>query len=231
MPREESHHPESHTTVNKLFVGSLRKDVVSEDLRNYFTKFGEIADCEVVCWKETGESRGFGFVTFNDYDPVDKVMLYKPHFLNNNRMEVKKALSKEQINDSKRRQDVDRGPSSSFGGHPRGSMTSLYDRPSGGRSMYSNGNGASIMGYPDSFMDRRFDDRLSANFGAMGGWTDMYDRMGPIAPMRGMDRMEDFGQYGGQRRFGGGPIRESNNMPYQRSTPYRGFGGGGGGRR
>lgn len=215
MPREESNNPESHMTVNKVFVGSLRKDVVADDLRNYFSKFGQITDCEIVCWKESGESRGFGFVTFNDYDPVDKIILYKPHLLNNNRMEVKKALSKEQINEAKRKQEYERGPSS-LGGS-RGSMAGMYDRPSNGsglRNMYGDGGGASLMGFPDPYMDRR----MGSGFGGMSGWGDLYDRM---APMRGMD---DFGQYGEQRRFGGGPMRDSPN--YSRNAPYRGYGGG-----
>jgi RNA recognition motif-containing protein len=216
MPREESNQPESHTTVNRLFVGSLRKDAVADDLRTVFSKYGNITDCEVVCWKETGESRGFGFVTFDDYDPVDKIMLNKPHYLNSNRIEVKKALSKDQMNDIKRKQESDRNgpPPSSYSRN-----AGMYDRSSNGagmRNMYANGQGASLMGYPDPYMDRQYDDRMVGGYGSMSGWGDMYDR---AQPMRAMD---DFGQYGGQRRFSGGPMRDSQS--YSRSAPYRGGG-------
>jgi len=217
MPREESNHPESHATVNRLFVGSLRKDARVDDLREYFSKFGQVTDCEIVCWKESGESRGFGFVTFEDYDPVDKIMLYKPHFLNNNRMEVKKALSKEQINDMKRKQDYDRDPPP-MSNYPRSSMANMYDRYNNGNGYRMYGNG-SLMATPDPWMDRRYDDRMNGSFGAGSGWADMYERMAPARTM------EDFGQYAEQRRYGGGPVRESPS--YQRNNPYKGFGGGG----
>nr|ADK78240.1 heterogeneous nuclear ribonucleoprotein A2 [Schmidtea mediterranea] len=104
MPREDSNTPESHMTVNKLFVGGLKKDVTTEHLRHYFTSYGTITDCEIVTWKDSGESRGFGFVTFDDYDPVDKAILYKPHQIGSSRVDVKKALSKDEMEEIRRKQ-------------------------------------------------------------------------------------------------------------------------------
>lgn len=124
MPREDSHTPESHMTVNKLFVGGLKKDVTPEDLRDYFSKFGTIVDYEIVCWKEIGESRGFGFVTFDDYDSVDKAILYKPHHIGSSRADVKKAMSKEQMNETKRKRD-------SFGGRYEGRGSNGYGHGGG----------------------------------------------------------------------------------------------------
>lgn len=106
MPRDEANSAESHMTVKKLFVGALKKEVLADDLRDYFGQFGNIVECEVITWRETGESRGFGFVTFDDYDPVDKVLLHKPHYLDNKRCEVKKALSKEEARSLKAKENM-----------------------------------------------------------------------------------------------------------------------------
>ena len=50
----------------KLFVGSLSWDTKDEGLRNAFAVHGEITEAVVVCDRDTGRSRGFGFVTFSD---------------------------------------------------------------------------------------------------------------------------------------------------------------------
>nr|CDS15666.1 Heterogeneous nuclear ribonucleoprotein A1 [Echinococcus granulosus] len=48
--------------------------------------------------KDRNESRGFAFVTFDDTDAVDKVILSKPHSINENKIDVRKALSKDEMN-------------------------------------------------------------------------------------------------------------------------------------
>ena len=44
--------------------------VTNEDFKQYFDKFGVITDAIVMTDKQTGNSRGFGFVTYQD--PVRK---------------------------------------------------------------------------------------------------------------------------------------------------------------
>lgn len=97
MPREETS-PEVHAAVKKIFVGALKKDVTNEDLAQYFSQFGTVVDASVVMSKDRNESRGFAFVTFDDTDAVDKVILSKPHNINENKIDVRKALSKDEMN-------------------------------------------------------------------------------------------------------------------------------------
>jgi hypothetical protein len=53
----------------KLFVGGLDWDTGAEDLRQAFSRFGSVIDAAVIPDRNTGRSRGFGFVTFeNDAD-------------------------------------------------------------------------------------------------------------------------------------------------------------------
>ena len=54
----------------KLFVGSLAWATDSSGLQTAFSRFGEIEEAIVISDRETGRSRGFGFVTFVDDSSV-----------------------------------------------------------------------------------------------------------------------------------------------------------------
>ena len=49
---------------NKLFVGGLSWNTSDDGLREAFSRLGEVTDAKVITDRETGRSRGFGFVTF-----------------------------------------------------------------------------------------------------------------------------------------------------------------------
>jgi RNA recognition motif-containing protein len=50
---------------NKLYVGGLSWNTDNDGLRQAFERFGAVEDVRVVTDRETGRSRGFGFVTFS----------------------------------------------------------------------------------------------------------------------------------------------------------------------
>ncbi|HUT98451.1 MAG TPA: RNA-binding protein [bacterium] len=50
----------------KLFVGSLSWDTTDQSLREAFERFGEVVEAKVITERDSGRSRGFGFVTFTD---------------------------------------------------------------------------------------------------------------------------------------------------------------------
>ena len=52
--------------MKKLYVGNLAWGVTDEDLQNMFTEFGSVASAVVITDRETGRSRGFGFVELED---------------------------------------------------------------------------------------------------------------------------------------------------------------------
>ncbi|XP_059633860.1 uncharacterized protein LOC132276451 [Cornus florida] len=58
--------PFGDTTYTKVFVGGLAWETQSETLRRYFEQFGDILEAVVITDKNTGRSKGYGFVTFRD---------------------------------------------------------------------------------------------------------------------------------------------------------------------
>ncbi|MCL7026784.1 hypothetical protein MKW94_000321 [Papaver nudicaule] len=58
--------PFGDTTYTKVFVGGLAWETQSEMMRSYFEPFGEILEAVVISDKNTGRSKGYGFVTFRD---------------------------------------------------------------------------------------------------------------------------------------------------------------------
>ena len=53
----------------KLFVGGLSWDTTDDGLREAFSRFGDVVEAKVVTDRETGRSRGFGFVGYQN--PAD----------------------------------------------------------------------------------------------------------------------------------------------------------------
>ncbi|XP_037800772.1 heterogeneous nuclear ribonucleoprotein A1, A2/B1 homolog isoform X2 [Penaeus monodon] len=117
VPRDEIGKPESGVTVKKLFVGGIKDDVDEEDLRETFGKFGTVVSVSIPTEKESQKKRGFAFVEFEDYDAVDKACcecLHKNIQMKGKRVDVKKALSKNEI------QMQQRGRMGGMGGMGRG---------------------------------------------------------------------------------------------------------------
>ena len=50
----------------KLYVGGLNAATNDARLREVFSEYGEITEAKVITHRESGASRGFGFVTFTD---------------------------------------------------------------------------------------------------------------------------------------------------------------------
>jgi len=51
------------TTYTKLFVGGLPYHTTDQSLREYFKQFGDIEEAVVITDRQTGKSRGYGFVS------------------------------------------------------------------------------------------------------------------------------------------------------------------------
>ena len=63
---------------NKVFVGGLSWDATDDDLKGLFGECGTVTDGVILQDRETGRSRGFGFVTFSS-DEEAKAAIEKFH--------------------------------------------------------------------------------------------------------------------------------------------------------
>lgn len=59
---------------NKLFIGSLPWTVTSESLKELFSQFGTVTDSAVIMDRDTGKSKGFGFITFSSDEEAQKAL-------------------------------------------------------------------------------------------------------------------------------------------------------------
>ena len=58
----------------KLFVGGLGPATTVGDLRTFFSRFGELVEVVIVPNRSTGQSRGFGFVSYRSAEAADEAI-------------------------------------------------------------------------------------------------------------------------------------------------------------
>uniref|UniRef100_A0A9J7ZLT6 RRM domain-containing protein n=1 Tax=Cyprinus carpio carpio TaxID=630221 RepID=A0A9J7ZLT6_CYPCA len=179
VAREDAGRPEALAKVKKIFIGGLKDDIEEDHLLDCFSQFGAVEKAEVITDKETGKKRGFGFVYFEDNDSADKAVVLKYHVINGHKVEVKKALTKQEMQAA--------GSRGGRGGRGRGMgrPQNGYGGRGGGYGNYSGGGG----GY-------------GGNDGYGGGYGDQMEGYG------GGNGYNDFGSGYGQQSSGYGPMKE-----------------------
>ncbi len=58
----------------KLYVGNLPWATTGDDLKKMFAEVGEVEDAVIISYKDTGRSKGFGFVTMKDDAAADEAV-------------------------------------------------------------------------------------------------------------------------------------------------------------
>ncbi|MBX9569806.1 MAG: RNA-binding protein [Candidatus Obscuribacterales bacterium] len=59
---------------NKLFVGNLAYSVDDATLRDLFKQFGDVVSCNIATDRESGRSRGFGFVDMQSQQEAESAI-------------------------------------------------------------------------------------------------------------------------------------------------------------
>lgn len=115
----------------KLYVGNLSYNVASSDLETLFAHFGPVESAQVITDRETGRSKGFGFVEMeNESDALAAIEGLKEHEYDGRRLNVNEAKPREE-----------RSPASSYGGGGGGGGRGSYGGGGGGRGSYGGGGG------------------------------------------------------------------------------------------
>lgn len=82
--------------TRKLFVGGLPQAISEEQFRQYFEQYGPIEDSVIMVDKDSGKSRGFGFVTYQSEESVDQVIArYYENKIDGKWVECKRAQPKD----------------------------------------------------------------------------------------------------------------------------------------
>lgn len=93
VPRKSN--PKLVLRTKKIFVGGLSATTSLEDIKAYFEQFSKVKESMLAIDKVTNRHRGFGFVTFDNEEVVDKICEIHFHEINGKMVESKKALPKE----------------------------------------------------------------------------------------------------------------------------------------
>ena len=92
----------------KLFVGGISWNTSEAGLREAFEQFGEVTEATIVVDRDTGRSRGFGFVVFSD----DGDALKAVEQLNGTELEGRAI----RVDEARERSRDDRGGGGGYGG-------------------------------------------------------------------------------------------------------------------
>ncbi|XP_059488264.1 RNA-binding protein Musashi homolog 1 isoform X2 [Neocloeon triangulifer] len=81
--------------TKKIFVGGVSQETSADEVKAYFSQFGRVEEAVMLMDQQTKRHRGFGFVTFECEDVVDRVCDIHFHTIKNKKVECKKAQPKE----------------------------------------------------------------------------------------------------------------------------------------
>ncbi|XP_061925918.1 heterogeneous nuclear ribonucleoprotein A3 [Entelurus aequoreus] len=240
VSREDSNKPGAHLTVKKIFVGGIKEDTEEYHIRDHFKKYGTIECIEVMEERSTGKKRGFCFVTFDDHDTVDKIIAQKYHTINSHNCEVRKALSRQEMNVLSNNRGRSGGSSNFMSRNDNFGGGGNYGRGDygGGRGGYDDfdGPGGNYGGGQGGYGGRSNYRSGSPGYGNQGGGYRGGCDGGNDGGYRGGGNYNDFGSYGGGRQSSYGPMKGNSLGGRNSGGPYGGgyasggsSGGGGGG--
>jgi len=73
----------------KLYVGNLAKSTTSEELKTLFTQAGAVAAVDIIKDRDSGQSKGFAFITMTAQADADKaISMFNAYSLSDHELKV-----------------------------------------------------------------------------------------------------------------------------------------------
>jgi RNA recognition motif-containing protein len=134
---QSSNNPPDESQL-KVFVGGVGQGLTEEDLKEFFTKYGNVLRVHIMTDKETGRPRGFAFVDYDNTASVEQALKFPDITVKDKPLQVKPAVARQTNKHSHSgHQGFGRsGYSSRNGGGPTRHRSSNYGRSSGSYSQY-----------------------------------------------------------------------------------------------
>ncbi|KAL0570019.1 hypothetical protein V5O48_011938 [Marasmius crinis-equi] len=214
IPREE------HLRNTRYFVGGLSPNTTSDSMKEFFTAFGKVVDATVMLDRETGRSKGFGFVTFEDATNTDQ-LVGKALTMDDKQIEVKAAQPRSQRDQARSNMNSPTGMAGNTTGtrgesfenrlqatnvpfvQQQNPMSMLYQAQRGAAgSPGMGGAGAGAGGM----------NQMGMNMNPMAMMNMMNQGMGGMGGMGGMNMMNNMGGMGGGAGAGGMGMMNGMNM-------------------
>lgn len=140
----------------KVFLGGLPSNVTETDLRMFFGRYGKVMEVVIMYDQEKKKSRGFGFLSFEDEQSVERVCTEHYVTLNGKQVEIKKAEPRDGSSNHKMNQDPSQSMNSNnWGPGPIGGGPMMPNTATGGP------NGQQMNAPPMNMMTPNM----------MGGWN------------------------------------------------------------
>lgn len=214
-----------HTQTHKIFVGGIAQNTTKEDVKSYFEQYGIVNEVIFVINNEENRHKGFGFVTFQDENAVDKAVEKHFHEICGKRVEARKAVPREKQGNRGNSGGSQEGYENMYTyGYANAAQVAGFI-PSQGNGMmeygYGQGYGTSYpQGYGHMGQQSYYGYSYSPGMGGYGGMG-----QAPKSDVTG-------GAYGGvggnyqQQSSGYGPTRSNTGQSYGGSTGGAEYGNG-----
>jgi len=209
IPREE------HLRNTRYFVGGLSPATTSDSMKEFFSTYGKVVDATVMVDRESGRSKGFGFVTYEDASNADQLVGKIGLILDDKQIEVKMAQPRSQRDQARLIGNANTNGAREPFFNDRESRTSTFiplqqnQLPVISRGI---GQGGMLGGMP-GMMNMNMNPMAMAMMNGLTPMTGM-GMMGPgmngmngmIGNMGSMGSMAGMGNMGGGLRLGMGPM-------------------------